>query len=445
MAELSRCVEIGATFVENMVVLLTILATVGTVYTGKTKAVRVAIFSAVETVFIAELNHISVYSYITPILAMLFAIFISSRFMTSESLLLRSISCLLAFIVIQSTDYILVMIMAFATGNYENFFVTYTTVGAQRVIYLVIDKTLNVLLYLILKNKMSSLQSLTTKLKKSLLAFSIISYLIMQGLFHTVVKSDVSTLQFAIIFSWMFVLVSVVLVIAFFVALTRYDRIKQFQAVLETENSLMADNYKKLNDEQRKYASELHDFKHHITTMKGLALENKNDELVHYADRLMNVSYLHRAHCHSGNDITDAIINCKYSEAQMLGINFRFSANLHQPISIDSVDICGVLANQIDNAFDACKKIRIGDKEVVIDIKQVNEMVFFKVTNTTADDPFNKNGELKSTKITDEKRHGFGLENMQAIAEKYSGFMQTKYRDGRFISLVMLNNQPFDT
>lgn len=163
------------------------------------------------------------------------------------------------------------------------------------------------------------------------------------------------------------------------------------------------------------------------------------------ADRLLNVSCLHRAHCYSGNDITDAIINCKYSEAQMLGINFRFSANLHQPISIDSVDICGVLANQIDNAFDACKKIRIGGKEVVIDIKQVNEMVFFKVTNTTSDDPFDKNGELKSTKITDAKRHGFGLENMQTIAEKYSGFMQTEYRDGRFISLVMLNNQPLDT
>lgn len=74
-------------------------------------------------------------------------------------------------------------------------------------------------------------------------------------------------------------------------------------------------------------------------------------------ESLLSITYQKTALCHSGSDIIDAIINCKAAEAEQLGIIFRFTVNFPVSADIVPVDICGVLANQIENAFDACKQM----------------------------------------------------------------------------------------
>ena len=72
------------------------------------------------------------------------------------------------------------------------------------------------------------------------------------------------------------------------------------------------------------------------------------------------------AACHSENDIIDAIINCKAAEADRDHIEFEFNADFHLPTSLSSIDICGVLSNQIDNALEACRVIPEGRLHKVI-------------------------------------------------------------------------------
>lgn len=116
-------------------------------------------------------------------------------------------------------------------------------------------------------------------------------------------------------------------------------------------------------------------------------------------DSLLKTSYHQATQCHSGNDIVDAIINSKLAEAQVKNIQFTYMANLHIPVKIDPVDLCGVLANQLENAFEACIQISDPAKRIVhAEIKQVQSFVILRVENTVLSDPFADNPNLYSTK-----------------------------------------------
>ncbi|RAZ94637.1 hypothetical protein DK853_34125 [Klebsiella oxytoca] len=55
------------------------------------------------------------------------------------------------------------------------------------------------------------------------------------------------------------------------------------------------------------------------------------------------------------------------------------------------------------------------------------------------------NSSLTSTKTDTSTQHGLGLKNISDIADKYSGFLRSEYKDGHFISVVSLCYEPLDT
>ena len=160
-----------------------------------------------------------------------------------------------------------------------------------------------------------------------------------------------------------------------------------------------------------------------------------------YTKELLETSYQQAQNCHSGNEIIDSIINCKMNEATNQNIEFNHKILLNTKLNISFVDICAILANQIDNALEACAKISI-DKErsVKVQIWQKESFVFFKVINTVDKNPFDSLNNLKSTKDNSDTMHGLGIKNIRETAAKYDGFLKNNYIDGYFISLVMVSN-----
>lgn len=395
---------------------------------------------------ITGLNTVKIFSFATSVITVGLVV-IGAVIAFRGAFLVSCISGLLAYIVIYSVDYIVVILMGLLGGTSENFFTSFvSTPGIQRVIFLVTDKSCDIFLYFLLKKNLSSLRTLTKRLQWILLGLCIVSYTAMQVLFHIVLVSDISTLQLAVVFSWTFVVGFVAIITAFFVSLTKIEHDKQTEEILRAENVLMEKNYRQLHRYQENCAKDLHDYKHHLIAVKGLVLEEHPEKVPPYVDSLLAASYGYSSQCHSGNDTIDAVINCKIPEAEELSISFNFVANLHTSVNIDPVDLCGVLANQLDNAFDACKKIAELNKRLIsVEIKQVQDFVFLKVENSVAYDPFEKDGSLISTKEDQSAPHGLGLINIRSIAEKYEGSVRNECQNGIFISSVSLCQKPFDT
>ena len=159
----------------------------------------------------------------------------------------------------------------------------------------------------------------------------------------------------------------------------------------------MEKNYRDLSAHQRTLAKRLHDFTNHMKTLEALSKESPAAQA--YIAELLSTTYRNVKRCRSGNDVIDAIINCKAEEAEAQGIPFTYSVRLTEPLRISSVDLCAVLANQLDNALEASLKLpQESGRFVKVIVEQRNNFLSFRVENRVAQNPFDAHGHLVSTK-----------------------------------------------
>ncbi len=230
------------------------------------------------------------------------------------------------------------------------------------------------------------------------------------------------------------------LLLLFFLLFSTYRREKRTNELLHTTNSMMAENYQRLYEDQQLRARQLHDFNHHLKALRSLSAQGKGEEAAEYVDSLLSASYREMDLSHSGNNVVDAIINCKAAEARAEHIDFCYTIETAVPSAIDPADLCAVLANQLDNAIDACKLIPDQqERKIEVHIwQQTEKLFFFQVVNTVSGDPFRADGRLVSTKRDTTRPHGLGIRSIRDTAEKYQGTLKNAYENGRFISTVFL-------
>lgn len=446
METASLLVELLATLIENIVALAAVSTASGKRCNGAKHIFMLVLLALLNSFLVTVMNRIEVFSYATSIAAVALVV-LAAKFISTGSFLTRCISGILTFVVIYSVDYIVVALMGIISGNAESFFTIFvTTPGIPRILFLAIDKLSDVLLYILLRRKLLGFHTISKRLQHPLLALSMISFVAMQVLFQVILVPNLPIMQLTVIFSWTFVVGFVTMITAFFLSLTKIEHNKQTEEMLRSENTLMTENYTQLHEYQQNCAKDIHDFRHHLMTVKGLALEGHSGKIPSYIDSLLAVSYQYSSRCHSGSDIIDAIINCKSSEAQELGIDFHFTVNIQAPLYIDPVDLCGILANQLDNALDACREMPDSkERKISVEVMRINDFVFLKVENTVNCDPFLNNRDLKSTKADQSSPHGLGLINIRSIAKKYEGTVRHEFKNGTFISSVSLCQRPLDT
>lgn len=438
--------EWAATLVESLVILCTVAAASGRCPQKSRHYFRIALSAVCLAVLISLMNSVSAFSFLTPITGMCFIILVLSRYSSTGLLLIRSTTCLMAYFVVVTIDYILCAIFGLLYGWSEETVSILLTPGMPRAVFLVIDKTIDILIYFFVRGFLPKLRELKTKYQIALFLICLTAYISVQYLFSTFLYSSIMTLQSTLLISWIYIVSFYIIVVISFILISRSEQERQTHVLLQSTNRLLMENYHKLHAYQQIHAKQVHDFNHHLIALKGLKDMNKHKEASDYINSLLSTTYQETALCHSGSDIIDAVINCKAAEAERLGITFHFTVDFLAPPNIDPVDICGALANQIDNAFDACRQIPHPDtREVKVAIKQVENFVFFRVENTVDHDPFENNRSLSSTKTDTSMQHGLGLKNIRDIANKYNGFLRNEYKDGFFISVVSLCYEPWNT
>ena len=138
----------------------------------------------------------------------------------------------------------------------------------------------------------------------------------------------------------------------------------------------------------------------------------------------------------------------KYHEAIRIIPDIRIDAErllFSDEMHIQSYDIGVMIGNALDNAMEACRKLKAEDPEAETFIRLTSfkkgKMIFIEVENS-----FNgrvvkkKQSEFPVTDKTDKREHGIGLLNIKHTAEKYHGAVDWSV-DGKVFTLsVMMKN-----
>lgn len=435
-------IEFLATFVENLVVFSAVTQMSHPKIKGKQKDIILVGCSFAMMVVISLLNWIEAFSYVTIVIGFLM-VSVLSRFTTAGRFLHRLTMTVLVYLCIHAVDYVLVALFGLTFHEDQGYFYSFQTIltpGLPRLFFLLLSKVTDVALYLVFRKQTAALGKLEQRYEIMILTFGSIAYVLMSLLLSLVQMESYLAIQTTVLVAWLLLVVCVIAVTCVCVIFTNYKASEQRNAYLRTTNELMVENYKKLNDTQQTIRRQVHDFNHHLRALQTIANNHDIQKVSEYLDSLLAVPKISLTLCRCGNDVIDAVINCKAMDAKNYKVDFHYSVEYDPTFVIDPVDLCAILSNQIDNALEACQKLP-ENQERRVDVKiwpQNGEMLFLQVFNTVESNPFEGNENLATTKVDPYHLHGYGLRNIQETATKYDGELKSTFQNGKFVSTVYL-------
>ena len=192
-----------------------------------------------------------------------------------------------------------------------------------------------------------------------------------------------------------------------------------------------------------------HDMKNTLAVIQRLSAVEGGGELQEYLSEMNKGLEKLEVRFRTGNTVVDTLLNMKYHEAVRDMPDLRMDADkllLPQGIQIHSYDIGVILGNAVDNAIEACRKLKAkepgADAFIRISSLQKGNLLILKVENSFDGRLVLKaKEEFPVTDKADRKSHGIGLANIKSTAEKYQGTMDFKVKDRVFILSVMMKNE----
>ena len=142
---------------------------------------------------------------------------------------------------------------------------------------------------------------------------------------------------------------------------------------------------------------------------------------------------------YSGNTVVDAVICGVLGNTGIQDIKFEYKGKLKRKIGIEDVDLCTVLANILENAVEACERYD-GKRYIRMEIATYKSNLFITVCNPCRQ---NRKEFMKEwrTEKRDKEYHGYGMQNMKAVAERYNGSILFEEKEGEFTVKVHLEEK----
>lgn len=231
------------------------------------------------------------------------------------------------------------------------------------------------------------------------------------------------------------------LVISSFVVLFLYEKFAIQSEIINREQQYeqqLKSQAKHLDDilvMQNQIKGFRHDIKNHWVVLRGYFQRNDYEGGIQYIDEISD-KLISGETIDTGNVALDAIISTKKALAEEKNITFSSTVQIPEKLPIDATDICIIFGNSLDNAIEACEKIKNEDKYIKLSVIFEEDTILCKVANTISK---GKKLSMKTIK-TDKENHGFGLENIKQALSKYNHVLKIDQTDDEFVlSFIIFN------
>ena len=217
----------------------------------------------------------------------------------------------------------------------------------------------------------------------------------------------------------------------------QYETEKELAELKERQAELLERDYNVLNKAYSDNAKTFHDMHNHIGAVRSLLTAEKYDKAIEYLDNLQKPVSGIACAVWTGDETVDYLINSRLAAAEKEGISFETDIEFPKNTDIGSADLCAVLGNLLDNAFDAVRKDNSENRSIKLTVRRINRMLIIKLVNTFNGQLNISDGRLKTTK-TDKGLHGWGVESARTAAAKYDGTIVTAAENGIFSAVATL-------
>lgn len=205
---------------------------------------------------------------------------------------------------------------------------------------------------------------------------------------------------------------------------------------LESQNRAILSAYKNIVAGVRNTAEVRHEWKHDLMTLSLLYEQGRFDEIGKYLDGKSSFINGGERLSFAESAVLDVILNAASARANQEGVKLSASVNAPAELGVKDEDLCQLIMNMFDNAFEACSAVAEEKRYIDFSASLKNGYLNIRCANSFV--------EPESEPKKDITRHGFGMITMQKICSRYNSRLVIRKENGEFVAMTALETQSND-
>lgn len=214
------------------------------------------------------------------------------------------------------------------------------------------------------------------------------------------------------------------------------SRLEQTQSSLNMQMTQAVREIEALRESQRKTGIYRHDLRHHMQYLSSCIENGLLEQAQSYIQEVTSEIESNCIAVFCENEVANLIFSTFAGRAGKDGIPMTVRAEIPRTVHVAESDWCVLLSNAMENALCACRKRKEKglDGFMEITVYRKKEKLLLQFVNSCPEDVVIERG----IPVTDRPGHGFGVQSICAIVDKYGGICNFSVRDNRFILQVVL-------
>lgn len=172
-----------------------------------------------------------------------------------------------------------------------------------------------------------------------------------------------------------------------------------------------------------------HDMRHNLNIISSLIEDNKLSEAKIYINNLDSNLKTTNPIVYCDNTVINSAFLIYMTKAREKDILVETELNVHEQIDWNSNDIAILIANAFENAINASSKEPVENREIQISARSYDNNLAIVIKNRFSGEVLmNKDGFPTTTEVG----HGFGIQSILSIVNKYNAYANCVNENGWF-------------
>lgn len=178
-----------------------------------------------------------------------------------------------------------------------------------------------------------------------------------------------------------------------------------------------------------------HDLKHQIEVLRR---EQDPEKRNAFLNQMENEIKQYELQNKTGNGVLDTVLTSKSMYCDKHGITLTSVVDGHLLDFMDTMDICSIFGNALENAIESVMKLEDKEKRLIhVTVSKQKAFLMIRVENYYEGGLEYTEGQLKTTK-KEKQFHGYGIKSICYTANKYGGAVDIDTKDHWFNLKILI-------
>jgi hypothetical protein len=238
---------------------------------------------------------------------------------------------------------------------------------------------------------------------------------------------------------WIFFMGAALIFLAFGFSMLK-QKMEDEKRMYQFEVQMLENSYEGVLKNYREKAILMHDVKNHLRTLHSMLDERPKEECQAYIMSLTGEIQKKWNAVWTNHKVLDLVLNMKFQEAEEAQIKVWCQSDDLSELKLDSVEICALFANLLDNVVEANENCSEEiERKIEIICRRQGSILVISISNSAEDGMESSKRMFSETTKQDKAFHGFGMFSIENIIHNHCGHLEVKIQENMVKILIYLN------